>query len=491
MIEQAASVIATLPTSALLSKIDPSPYHKRTWWGNMTDLAATAREVGIIHPLIVRQVAKRYQLICGERRRRAAEKAELREVPIRIVFPESEEEVILIQAIENLEREDLHPIDVAAYYEELTKAGMDILQIAKRFRRKKGEIERALKLLALGPQARKAFVDGLIDQTGALAIARLGDPTQQRDIIIAVENGALQSEDVAGYVERTYTNSLADAEWRLDDVTLVKAAGSCLGCPKRSGAQVDLFDDNATDRCLDLDCWRTKMAAAFERAQEKIGVNGLQAYEGDPRPLFMPNGAKPQLLRGSGFVDADATCPHLTGHTWGEAIAKSVTKEAPTSFLISDPSGRPRIVFREAVAIKIVRKSDAAAKQAEERAAADPVREGVDGRAEAKVRREVIDRLAAIVVKQDVDGWTWVAVQLLDLISKRSHAATAAQFDTEPTKLVEQIKSNRTGKAIAMVAMLREIAEAGGEYPRSLHDLAELANTSISEIEIEVRGAAT
>lgn len=487
MIEQTATILASLPTTAPLSKIDPSPHHKRTWWGDMAGMTATAKEVGIIHPLIVRQIGKRFQLICGERRRRAAEKAELREVPIRIVFPESEEEVILIQAIENLEREDLHPIDVASYYDDLIKAGMDIAQIAKRFRRKKNDVERTVKLLALGPQARKAYVDGMFDQVAALAIARLGDPTDQRDVIIALENNALQPEDVAGYIERTYTNSLADAAWRLDDATLVKSAGSCVGCPKRSGAQVELFEESATDRCLDRECWTGKMSASFERAQEKVGTNGLQLYEGDPRPLFMPSGAKPALLRGSGFVDADATCPHLTGHTWSEALAKSVTKEAPTSYLIADPGGRPRIVYSGTLAAKLVRKGDAAAKQAEERAGADPVREGVDGRAEARVRREVIEKLSALVVKQDVDGWTWVAVQLLELISKRALATTAVQFNTEPTKLVEQIKSNRTGKAVAMVAMIREIAEDGGEYPQSLHDIAELANTSISEIEVEVR----
>jgi ParB/RepB/Spo0J family partition protein len=480
-------------TTAPLKLIRSSPYHHRARMGDLAGLAASVKEDGIIHSLIVREIpgVPGYELICGERRRRASERAGLTEVPIEIRVGLTEVEVIHLQAVENIEREGLHPMDEASYYGDLVDQGVDIIEIAKKFRRKRKDIERALKLLSLGPAARKAFGADLFDTGAALAIARVADPAKQRDILSAVENGALQPEEIEGYVERTYTNALADAAWTMTDADLVRSAGACSGCPKRSGAQRDLFDESAADRCLDVDCWRSKMAASYDRIANQAhasGDSGIVIFDGDMRGLFMPAGARPPLLKGSGYVDSDATCPHLSGHTWKEAISKS-GGEPPSLHLVADPAGRPRLVYREASATRIVRKSDAAQAEVKAREAADPVREGEDKRATAKLRRDTVDALAKLCVDRDADAYEWIAKRLIELLSKRSVAGAAAQFKVDPLQLPGTIESNRRAKQVVLAIVIREVADADGPLPVSLSELAEIAGTTLTEIEAIARGA--
>lgn len=473
--------------TAPLHKIDASPYHHRAHFGDMAGLTASIVVDGIIHPLVVREKNKRWELICGERRRRAAEKAGLKDVPITIREGLTDEDVIRIQATENLARQDLHPLDEAGYYSDLIDQGLDVAAIAKTFRRKKQDVTRAIKLLALGPPARKAFVDGMFDLAAALAIARVADPGKQKDILAAVDAGSLQSEEIESYVERTYTNALADAAWNMHDADLVRAAGACSGCPKRSGAQRDLFDDAQSDRCLDVDCWSSKMHAAYELLATRTtgDTPELMLADVDPRAVFMPSGAKPAVLRSSGYVDSEATCPHLNGHTWVEAISKSQS-EPPTLYLIRDPAGRPRMIYRETAAARVVRKSDAAAAEAKARETADPVREG--GQA-SKLRRAVVERLAALGVERDADAMVWIARRLIDMASKRAVAHAAAQFGVEPVALSALIESNRKAKHVAIAILVREVADVAGELPPALAEFAELAGTSLEEIESMVRGA--
>lgn len=486
-----------MPTAqrAPLSKIDPSPHHHRLNWGDMIGLAESIKTHDVIMPLAVRVIVEgRFEMISGERRRRAAEKAGLRDVPIVVKEGLSDAQVIAMQAAENLDRENLHPMDEAQYYADLADQGMSVDAIAKMFRQRKREILRSLKLLALAPPARKMFAAGGFDLGGALAIARVADPSKQRDILSAIEAGALQPEEIESHVERTYTHALADAAWRMDDERLVPAAGSCIGCPKRTGAQRDLFDDAQADRCLDVDCWGRKMAASYDLFAARVsedGATGLVLYPGDAGSLFMPSGTRPPVLRASGFVDSEAACPHLSGRTWSEAISLASPTSPPTLHLARDLTGRPRTVYREAAVARIVRKSEAHALESAKRAESDPVREGVDGRAAARVRREIIERIAVLGVEKDVDSWAPVVRALIDVVfSKRVVALAAAQFEVMPDKLGAFIDSNRKAKQVMWALAVREIADTGGtEFPQALVDFAELCGTTI-ETQEAAEGAA-
>src|ERR1700693_1881572 len=115
---------APVPTDHLLQVdidlIDPSPYQPRTRFSEdrLDELARSIRSSGIVQPLIVRSVGKRYQLIAGERRWRAAQRAPLGQVPV-VVRDVPEEMALEMTLVENLQREDLNPIEQARAFERL------------------------------------------------------------------------------------------------------------------------------------------------------------------------------------------------------------------------------------------------------------------------------------------------------------------------------------------------------------------------------------
>jgi ParB/RepB/Spo0J family partition protein len=486
-------------------------WHRRTVWGNMTALRDLIADHGVIQPLVVRErKPSGYEIVCGVRRFKAAGMADLKTLPC-IVVDLDDVDAIAMQVAENIEREGLHPIDEALYYEDLNGKGMDHAAIAKRFQVKKRDVVRRMKLLALGPAARRAFVAGKFDEDAALALARLSDPAKQADVLSAIDQGAIQPEEIQGFVQREFTASLDDVPWRMTDEKLLVPAGSCSTCHKRSDAQKDLFAvDQKGIRCLDTDCYRKKMDAVWtlELARPAVAVLDQTAQN-----LFITNGpGRPVVMNSSGMVDADAQCKHLVGHTWREAVFRAVGQdgEAPTVYLARDQDGRPRFLMREAVVGKMVRKSDAAAAARADAAFADPAKAAAPeatGRAESRIRRSVIQRMTArILAVEDMDTWGWVAERVVASAAARAiaHAATAladaitaaaatgaAGFGTDDrASLVELARrSNRQARRVATAVLIYDDADGIGELSQAIRDLAALCEIDLAALEREVRGA--
>lgn len=486
-----------------LPTVHTSPYHRRTNWGNLQALASSVSTDGIIHPLVVRPhptVPGEWELVAGERRRRAAQIAELAEVPV-IVHELDDVATIEWQARENMERENLHPLDEAEYYEELTRRGFAPGDIAKRFGRKAVDVVRGLKLLALSTIARQAYSTGEIDHDGALSLVRtLGDhPDKQNDVIAAVRSGSLQLEEVPSYCARECTAQLDDLPWRLSDAEM--PGGSCVACPKRSQVQRDLFgaDMVAKDRCLDVDCHRRKMDHVWQIRTAEPAYTRMDA-EQTPFLFIVQNNGRPAVMRSSGMVDAEASCPLLPGYTWEEAVRNAMPKNAepPTVYLARDQDGRPRLLYKEAIAARIVRKSDAAQEVERRETAADPSKgdESSARRAAAKVRRAIVDQIAARVVETDVDAWGWIVAQVAELVTAKSVAATLSQFSIDSSEaLTEELRdaSNRRRKQLALAMLVREVADADDDsrdkntVPEALKDLCAIAGVDLAAIERAIR----
>lgn len=475
-----------------------APYHKRSNWGDMDGLTASVLEHGVIEPPVVRIVDDIYEVICGSRRVRAALKAGLDQIQCLIVEVD-EVAALTMQVAENREREGLHPMDEAAYFEEFAKRGFSPGDIAKRFQLKPRDVERRIKLCALAPKLREAYIAGKFDDAAALALARLDSVPKQMEILGTVELGALQPEEIVSYCQREHTAQLEDVPWRVSDETM--PGGACTACPKRNTVQRDLFDDVRGDRCLDTTCYRDKMAAVWQRELEKPGA---QVHEAEVYSLFIPQaGGRPAVLKSSGMVDADAQCPHLTGYTWREAINISIrdngSGEAPTEYLAKDMDGRPRRMFRESLASRIVKRGDAAQAEASARSDADPTKatSTSSGRAEAKIRRAIVDQLAAKVSDSDVDAWGWIVEQLIGLCSSRAVASVITQFEeaikelsdvTDSDGLGQLVrKSNRRAKQVALALLVRELADVVGELPKPLLELAAEADVDVAAIERTIR----
>ncbi len=139
----------------------------------MAELVASVREKGVIQPLVVRQVADHYQIIAGERRWRAAQKAGLKDVPV-VIQDVSEDWALEMALIENIQREDLNPIEEADAYRNLMKR-FDLSQdeVAQRVGKDRSTVTNALRLLRLPDTIQQDVIEGRLSMGHARALLSL------------------------------------------------------------------------------------------------------------------------------------------------------------------------------------------------------------------------------------------------------------------------------------------------------------------------------
>jgi len=143
--------------------------------GKMSELVASVREKGIIQPLVVRQLSDHYQIIAGERRWRAAQKAGLDRVPV-VIQDVSEDWALEIALIENIQREDLNPLEEASAYRHLMDS-FDLSQeeIAKRVGKDRSTVANALRLLRLPGKVKDDLMASRLSMGHARALLSLED----------------------------------------------------------------------------------------------------------------------------------------------------------------------------------------------------------------------------------------------------------------------------------------------------------------------------
>jgi ParB family transcriptional regulator, chromosome partitioning protein len=188
-VEELGERIQTLP----LDQISPSPLQPRQEFRSehLQELVESIRERGIIQPLIVRRVDEKYELIAGERRWRAARELRLMEAPA-IVRKASDREVLELALIENLQREDLNPIEEAGAYARLHRDfGLTQEEISKRVGKSRASIANAMRLLDLDPDAQTLLKHGRISVGHAKVLLSLKSHEEQRLVVdLIVRQGA-------------------------------------------------------------------------------------------------------------------------------------------------------------------------------------------------------------------------------------------------------------------------------------------------------------
>ncbi|MGB9403327.1 MAG: ParB/RepB/Spo0J family partition protein [Candidatus Acidiferrales bacterium] len=158
--------------------IDPSPYQPRTRFQEtaLDELAHSIRTSGIIQPLLVRRSGDRYQLIAGERRWRAAQRAALARVPA-IVREVRDEIALEMTLVENLQREDLNPMEQAAAFERLVQDfHMTQEQVAERTGKDRATIANAVRLLKLDEPIQELISEGKLTAGHGRALLAIQDP---------------------------------------------------------------------------------------------------------------------------------------------------------------------------------------------------------------------------------------------------------------------------------------------------------------------------
>ncbi|TAH68313.1 MAG: ParB/RepB/Spo0J family partition protein [Anaerolineaceae bacterium] len=166
-----------------IRKIEPNKSQPRKAFDEeaLQELAESIKQFGVIQPLIVQKKDKFYEIIAGERRWRASRLAGLKEVPV-IIKDFSPQEVIEIALIENIQREDLNPIEEAYAYQRLIQEfNLKQEELAKRVSKSRVTITNSLRLLKLDERVQQMLIDNMLSGGHARALLSLEDPKIQYD----------------------------------------------------------------------------------------------------------------------------------------------------------------------------------------------------------------------------------------------------------------------------------------------------------------------
>jgi len=246
------------------------------------DLNASVRDNGVLQAILVRPRKQgrviRYEVVAGERRYYAAKAAKLKQIPAQIRELD-DAQALNAQLIENIQREDVHPLAEAKGLLRLKEeAGLEIPQIAQRIGKDARYVARRLQLTNLIEEARADFKKDLITLAHALEICRYSPDIQKQTLDACYEYKVLWDKEqqthihvpdkelparnvkyLQSWLEHNVHLNLQSAPFKLDDARLRPDGLTCIDCPERTGHNQMLFNDiSNTDTCLNPPCFRSK-----------------------------------------------------------------------------------------------------------------------------------------------------------------------------------------------------------------------------------------
>ena len=188
-----------------LDTIEVNPFQPRTSFNeeNLRELASSIKELGVIQPITVRKLAfNKYQLVSGERRYRASKLIGLTNIPAYIRIA-NDQESLEMALVENIQRQDLDPIEIALSYQRLIEE-IDLTQeeLSDRVGKKRSTIANYLRLLKLDPIIQTGMRDGFISMGHGRALINIADHQQQLDIYEKVVDKNLSVRDTEALVRQ-------------------------------------------------------------------------------------------------------------------------------------------------------------------------------------------------------------------------------------------------------------------------------------------------
>ena len=187
-----------------ISMVEPNQAQPRKQFDEdaLLELAESIKQYGILQPLLVSDKKNYYEIIAGERRWRAAKMAGLKEIPV-IVRELSDQQVVEISLIENIQREDLNPIEEATAYKRLIdefKLKQD--EIAERVSKSRASVTNSLRLLKLAPKVQQMLIDEMISSGHARAILAISDEETQLTVATKIFDEKLSVREAEALVKK-------------------------------------------------------------------------------------------------------------------------------------------------------------------------------------------------------------------------------------------------------------------------------------------------
>lgn len=190
-------------TMVNITKVEPNREQPRKNFDEdaLEELAESIKQFGLLQPILVQDRKTYYEIIAGERRWRASKKAGLKEVPV-IIRNYSEQEIVEISLIENIQREDLNPIEEAlAYKRLLTEFNLKQDEVAERVSKSRTAVTNSMRLLKLCDNVQQMIIDDMISTGHARALITIEDPEQQYALAQQIFDEKLSVRDVEKLVK--------------------------------------------------------------------------------------------------------------------------------------------------------------------------------------------------------------------------------------------------------------------------------------------------
>lgn len=392
-----------------IDSIRPSPTNPRKTFdaAKLQELADSIKSHGVVQPILVRPLSLsasdlfEYELVAGERRYRASRLAGVTTIPatIRVL---SDPQALEIQTLENLQRDDLHPLEEADGYRALLDQKdadgeplMNADALAAKLGKSREYIYGRLKLLALSPKAREAWLapDSALTASTALLVARLPASVQPK---VIEEISGDQWEAPMSY--RAAQQHIAD-EWFLQlknapfDIQVTNycaagkiqpIAGACTACSKCSKNMPDMGEEKGPGLCTDAECYTAKRDAHADRVRAEAKKNGQTVIAGDEAAKLMPySHSTPK-----GYVKAGEE--QSIGGQWMNP-SKKLGKDLPPPVLIENPHTKELMHCYDERKVKALMQEKGLLRKSESLSAGQQQREN-----ERKARLETEVRLATL-----------------------------------------------------------------------------------------------
>ncbi len=253
-------------TLVKITKVEPNREQPRKNFDEdaLQELADSIKQFGLLQPILVQDRKDHYEIIAGERRWRAAKIAGLKEVPV-IIKNYTEQEIVEIALIENIQREDLNPIEEAlAYKKLLTEFNLKQDEVAERVSKSRAAVTNSIRLLKLCDKVQQMVIDDMISTGHARALLAVEDPEEQYNLAQKVFDEKLSVREVEKLVKNLHK---VPKQKKMDDKTMMaiyqdieEKMKNTLGTkvaisPKGNGAgkiEIEFYNHDDLDRILDM-----------------------------------------------------------------------------------------------------------------------------------------------------------------------------------------------------------------------------------------------
>ena len=186
-----------------INKVEPNRNQPRQYFDKekLKELSDSIKQHGLITPILVQDRDTYYEIVAGERRWRASKEAGLKKVPV-IIRNFTEQEILEISLIENIQREDLNAIEEARTYKRLmTEFNLKQDEVADRVSKSRATIANSVRLLKLCDNVQQMIIDGELSEGHARAIIPVENPDEQYRIALKIYNDKMSVRDIEKYIK--------------------------------------------------------------------------------------------------------------------------------------------------------------------------------------------------------------------------------------------------------------------------------------------------